>query len=318
MIDFAWPWLLVLLPLPALMRHLLPPVEPPGAALRVPGRLAEEMLHDDHGSHPAETWRQSAPRMLLWALIVIAAAGPRQLLPVPALEVSGRDLAIALDLSGSMVRTDFVLDARPVSRLEAVQTVGAAFVRGRGGDRVALIVFGSQAYVAAPFTFDTEAVARRIEEAAIGISGRATNMSDALGLALSRMRSSQARARVVVLLSDGINNAGAAAPRDVARLARQLGITVHTIAMGPEDTRSSPDANGAVDAAALADIARISGGTAFRVRDMDDLREVMTAIDRLEAVEAEGLAAQIHRPLWVWPGAAAFLLALVQIRRSGA
>ncbi|MEO1253239.1 MAG: VWA domain-containing protein, partial [Pseudomonadota bacterium] len=104
----------------------------------------------------------------IWVLLLLALAGPRELAPVPALKVSGRDLAIVLDLSGSMVRDDFHLDGQQVTRQEAVTKVGADFARRRGGDRVALIVFGSEAYYAAPFTFDVEAVARRIEEAAIG------------------------------------------------------------------------------------------------------------------------------------------------------
>ena len=308
MMELAYPLVLLLLPVPWLARRLLPPVEPRGGALVVPDGVARRLSAGD-----AETgggrggWLASA---LLWGLLVVALAGPRQALPVPALKVSGRDLAIALDLSGSMVRDDFHLDGAAVTRLEAVQRVGADFVRRRAGDRVALIVFGSEAYYAAPFSFDTEAVARQLEQATIGVSGRATNISDALGLALRRLETSEAASRVVILLSDGINNAGAANPRGVAQLAAERGVRVHTIALGPKDeTTAETGERGVVDAATLAAIADLSGGETFRVRTTEDLSAVTAALDRLEPTDGEGLAAEIYREFWIWPALAAGVLA---------
>jgi Ca-activated chloride channel family protein len=248
---------------------------------------------------------------VIWGLMVFALSGPRQVLPIPALKVSGRDMAIVLDLSGSMVRDDFFLDGQQITRLEAVTTIGAEFARKRAGDRLALIVFGSQAYYAAPFSFDTEAVARRIEDATIGISGRATNISDGLGLALKRLEASEARTRVAILLSDGVNNAGATNPRGVAELAAQMGVRVHTIALGPKDTATAEEGErGVVDAATLRAIAQGSGGEYFRVRTTDDLAQVMDSLDRLEATDSDGLAAEVFREFWVWPASLALVLCL--------
>jgi Ca-activated chloride channel family protein len=248
----------------------------------------------------------------IWALLIFALSGPRDLSPVPALKVSGRDLAIALDLSGSMVRDDFYLDGRQITRFDAVTTVGADFARRRGGDRVALIVFGSEAYYAAPFTFDVEAVAQRIETAQIGISGRATNISDGLGLALKRLERSEAATKVVILLSDGVNNAGATNPRGVAELAARMGVRVHTIALGPKDLESAEvGERGVVDAATLRSIAQISGGESFRVKTTEDLVSVTQALDRLEATESDGLAAEIYRDYWLWPAGLAVGLSLI-------
>ncbi|MHA6345993.1 VWA domain-containing protein [Roseivivax sp. CAU 1761] len=318
MIAFAQPWMALLLPLPLLLARLLPPRGESMAALAVPERVGRDLL----AVHRAGRLSRARARLLpwaVWALLVLALTGPRLLEPVPALRVSGRDLAVALDLSGSMVRDDFFLDGAPVTRMEAVQRVGADFVRRRAGDRVALIVFGSEAYYAAPFSFDTEAVARRIEEAQIGISGRATNISDALGLALKRMAGSAAASRVVILLSDGVNNAGVTNPRGVAELAAEMGVRVHTIALGPKDTESAAEGErGVVDAATLAAISEISGGETFRVRDTEDLVAVAAALDRLEATEAAGLAAEIWRELWLWPAAAAALLGLALAWREAA
>ncbi|MGR3269514.1 VWA domain-containing protein [Thalassococcus profundi] len=310
MLDLAAPLALLLLPLPWLAMRLLPPQAGQGAALVVPDRIGAGILAGA-GQAAGPAWRRRLLPWAVWVLLVVALSGPRQLEPIPALKVSGRDLAIALDLSGSMVRDDFFLDGAPITRMEAVQRAGAAFARRRAGDRVALIVFGSEAYYAAPFSYDTEAIARRIEEAVIGISGRATNISDALGLALKRLDGSEAASKVVILLSDGINNAGATNPRGVAGLARDMGVRVHTIALGPKDlTDSAPGENGVVDAATLRAISKLSGGTSFRVRTLEDLEAVAAELDRLEATDSDGLAAEVFREFWVWPAALAALLCL--------
>lgn len=309
-LGFADPLALLLLPLPLLALKLLPPASGMGLALLVPEGIGRRLsgLTGTPGAPGRGLWLKA----LAWVLIVVALAGPRLLVPTPALPVSGRDLILSLDLSGSMVREDFVLDGRTASRLETLKRVAADFVRGRNGDRVALVVFGSEAYVAAAPTFDTEAVARTIEEAQIGISGRATNIGDGLGLALRRLRGSEAESRVVILLSDGSNNSGAARPAGVAALAAEMGVRVHTIAMGPEDlTTVEPGQPGAVDAATLRRIAEMSGGETFRVRTTEDLEAVAAAIDRLEPTAGEGLAAEVFRPLWVWPALLAGALCLV-------
>lgn len=310
MIELASPLALLLLPLPALVIWLLPAAPAGGAALAVPERIGQGILAGA-GQGGEAVWRRRFGPWAVWVLLVLALAGPRQLEPIPALKVSGRDLAIVLDLSGSMVRDDFYLDGAAITRMEAVQRVGAAFARRRAGDRVALIVFGSEAYYAAPFTFDTEAIARQIETSVIGISGRATNISDALGLALKRLETSEAESKVVILLSDGINNAGATNPRGVAGLAADLGIRVHTIALGPKDlTDSAPGENGVVDAATLRAVSDLSGGTSFRVRTTEDLVAVTEALDQLEATDSDGLSAEVFAEFWVWPAAFAAMLCL--------
>ena len=315
MIQLADPWALLLLPVPLLAVRLLRDPQAQGAALSVPERIGRAL--------PGSAGTTGRGRglwipALAWALLVLAIAGPRQLEPVAALRASGRDLAIALDLSGSMVREDFELDGQQVSRLQAVHAVGAEFVRRRAGDRVALIVFGSEAYYAAPFTFDTEAVARRIEEAAIGISGRATNIPDALGLALKRLEHSGAATRVVILLSDGVTNAGATNPRDVAALAARMGVRIHTIALGPKDLETGdPGERGVVDAATLRALSEVSGGRSFRVRTTEDLAAVTEALDALESTDSAGLAAEVHRALWVWPAALAGALCVWVALKDG-
>lgn len=317
--ELSDPWFLFALPLPLVIARLLGRRPAEGRALLVPQRIGEALIAQSGGPGilervPLRTGLLAA----VWMLLVLALSGPRDLAPVPALKVSGRDLALVLDLSGSMVRDDFHLDGKQVTRLEAVSKVGADFARRRGGDRLALIVFGSEAYYATPFTFDVEAVARRVEEAVIGISGRATNISDGLGLALKRLEDSEAETRVVVLLSDGVNNAGATNPRGVAELAARMGVRVHTIALGPKDLETAEEGErGVVDARTLAAIAQISGGETFRVRTTDDLVAVTEALDRLEATDSDGLAAAVYREYWPWPaGLAVVLMGLLGWRET--
>ncbi len=312
MLELADPWVLLLLPLPLLAMRLLGAEQMIGGAVAVPDRIGGALI--DAGTRqpgPMGLRLRQGALWTVWALVLLAASGPRDLAPVSALKVTGRDLAIVLDLSGSMVRDDFYLDGREVTRLEAVTRVGADFVRRRGGDRVALVVFGSEAYYASPFTFDVEAVAKRIEEAIIGISGRATNISDGLGLAIKRMEKSAAASRVVILLSDGVNNAGATNPRGVAELAARRGIRVHTIALGPKDLSTAAEGErGVVDAATLTAISDISGGESFRVRTTDDLTAVADALDLLEATDSDGLAAEVFRDYWMWPAGLAVCIGL--------
>lgn len=310
--ELADPWLLVLLPLPLLAARMLPPLRAGGGALTVPERVGASLLARSQAAPgPLRLDLRQVLLWTIWGLLVVALTGPRTVAPVSALRTSGRDLAVVLDLSGSMIRDDFFLDGRPATRLDAVKRVGAAFVRRRAGDRVALIVFGSEAYYAAAFSYDVEAVAQRIETATIGISGRATNIPDGMGLALKRLQRSDAAAKVIVLLSDGSSNAGATEPVGVARMARDLGVTVHTIAMGPKDLAdASPADQGVVDEKTLRVLADITGGKSFRVRTTEDLVAVGEALDRLEATEGAGLSAEVYRDLWVWPAGLALVLCL--------
>ena len=305
--EFADPWLFLLLPLPILARLLLRPGGGSGAALIVPESVGRQMLQ---GAISGGGASRTAPALAIWLLLVLALAGPRVLAPQQALPMSARDLMLALDLSGSMVREDFALDGAQVTRLDAVKAVGADFVRARAGDRVGLVVFGSDAYVATAPTFDTEAVAQSIEELVIGISGRATNISDAVGIALRRLGQSDAQTRVIVLLSDGTSNAGAARPRDVAALAAEMGVRIHTIALGPLALGETAEQRGVVDVATLQAMADLSGGRMFRVRTTADLQEAARTLDALEPTARAGLAAQSYRELWLWPALLAGVIGL--------
>ena len=316
MIGFAMPLAFLLLPLPLLAMRLLPGREAVTGALVLPQSIGRSLPGKARDGVSVRV-RRAVP-ILLWLALVTALAGPQRLSPVEALPVSGRDLVLAIDLSGSMEQTDFTLDGETVTRLDAVKTVGRRFVAGRAGDRVGLVLFAERAYVAAPLTFDVAAVSRAIDEAVIGISGRSTAIGGGLGVALKRLEQSEARSRVVVLLSDGADTSGNVLPAEVAGLAKQLGVTVYTIALGPEDQETRPNDPDAVDTKTLRAIAETSGGESFRVKTTADLEAVTAAIDRLEASGLDRPPATVRQDFWIYPALLAFACSifLVVSRRA--
>lgn len=310
MFNLASPLALLLLPLPFLAARFLTPRPGGSGAIVVPLSIASGL--GGGGAAVAVARRRLLP-VLLWVALVVAIAGPRLVIPSPVLPASDRDIVLALDLSGSMEREDFELGGKPARRLDSVKRVAVDFVRGREGDRVGLVIFSEKAFFATPLTYDVEAVARSIEQATIGISGRSTAISDGLGLALKRLEDSPSKSRVVILLSDGVNTSGNVEPKDAAKLASELGIRVHTIAMGIKETTDEGGNRDAVDAETLRAVAELSGGTSFRVRSTADLEAVGDSIDAMEANRNLAPPAEIYRDLWSYPAGLAFLMALALI-----
>lgn len=312
--SLATPWLLILLPLPLLIRWLVPPLPVPRPALEVPGYLAGAARDAQAAGARRGPWLS----VCAWVALVMALAGPQVEAVSDIIPASGRDIVLALDLSGSMMKEDFRLDDEPVSRLDAVKRTASAFVAARRGDRIGLVIFGERAYFASPLTFDVDAVARAIDEAQIGISGRGTAISDGLGLATRRLARSDAPTRVIVLLSDGVDTSGSVPAVEAARLAESHGIRIHSVALGPEDLENQPKSRDAVDVATLRAVADAAGGESFRVRDVDDLRAMTAALDRLEPNPSQRPPMRYWRGLWIWPAmVAAACLALIAARRRG-
>ena len=312
--SLAFPLALLLLPLPLLVRRFLAAATLANVSLRVsPGALSAAVPAGGRDDRLG-----AALIIAAWTALVLALAGPQ----IPAMKdvvtASGREIMLALDLSGSMLGEDFVLDGKPLSRLDAVKSVAARFVSARKGDRIGLVIFGDRAYVAQPATFDVDSVAHAIDIAQIGISGRSTAISDGLGLATRRLMHSDARSKVVVLLSDGVDTSGKVPASDAARLAASHGVRIHTIALGPEDLESQPESRDAVDATALRTMAEAGGGVSFRVRGMDDLEAMAATLDQLEPNPMNRPPLHYWRSLWMWPGGAAMaLMVLFAIRRRG-
>ena len=318
---FAWPWWLLALPLPWLAQRVLPTARSPSAALKVPygGRL------DAIAQGGSGVRRGGGAGWLLWlawTLLCVAAARPQQLGDAVQPPLAGRDLMLALDLSGSMSEPDMDLGGRPVDRLTAAKAVLADFLDRRGGDRVGLIVFGRSAYALTPLTLDRDTVRDQLGDAVIGLAGQETAIGDAIGLAVKRLRTQPAGQRVLILLTDGVNTAGALEPKKAAELARDEGVRVHAIAFGGDGALSlfgfqlpMAGAGDEIDEGTLRTVATLTGGRFFRARDTAQLAGIYAEIDRLEPIERPGKAVRPKLERYAWPLAAALglaLLALVQ------
>lgn len=318
--GFAWPWLLLALPLPLLVRWLLPPRRGASPALSVPfgDRLAAvsgAVAGIRGGRVPWLLW-------LAWALLCVAAARPQQLGEAIQPPQQGRELMLALDLSGSMSEPDMQLGGRAVDRLTAAKAVLADFLDHRQGDRVGLLVFGRRAYVLAPLTQDLTSVRQQLADSVVGLAGQETAIGDAIGLAVKRLRAGPAdragEEHVLILLTDGVNTAGLLEPLKGAELARDAGVRVHTIAFGGDGSLSlfgfqlpMPGTGDEVDEAGLREIAESTGGRFFRARDTAELAGIYAEIDRLEPVERPGQAVRPKIERYAWPLGAAFVLGLL-------
>lgn len=292
MIEFLWPFAFALLPLPFLVRWLMPAVPSTAAgALRVPffARLAASV-----GQAPAGRGRnifRLVMASLIWLALVAALARPVWIGDEVPLPVEGRDLMMAIDLSGSMEEQDFALDGRPATRLDVVKEVAQDFIARREGDRVGLVLFSDRAYLQAPLTFDRETVSALLEEAKVGLTGQKTAIGDAIAVSARRLRDRPAESKVLILLTDGESNAGTIEPLEAAELARELGIRIYTIGVGSGQRRvQTPFGTRVVaadgpDEATLRRIADITGGKYFRARDVAGLARVYAELDRLEPVE---------------------------------
>ena len=317
MFEFAWPWIFLLAPLPWLLRLLLPPADSGEASLKVSFLAELETLAGRRARLALPSWRRQLRFVLLWALLLLAAARPQWVgepLPLPT---SGRDLLLAVDVSGSMAYPDMQWQGKNVSRLELVQQLLGDFIEDRRGDRVGLILFGSQAYVQAPLTFDRHTVRVWLDEALIGIAGKNTAIGDAIGLAVKRLRQQPAQSRVLVLITDGASNGGRIEPLTAARLAADENVRIHTIGIGADPAtagqRLGMSLGLELDEGTLINIADATGGRYFRARDSADLQTIEQTLDELEPVLQASTHLRPTRSLFAWPLAAALLLSFLLV-----
>ncbi|MDH3536971.1 MAG: VWA domain-containing protein [Gammaproteobacteria bacterium] len=313
MLDFDWWFALLLLPLPFFVRKLMAPAERAELAITVP------LLARYGDLHP--TRQQAGSRfggLCLWAFwiaLVIAASRPFWLGDPVTRTVSGRDLMLAVDISGSMSEADMTIDSRIASRIDVLKLVVENFIDRRGGDRLGLILFGTNAYTYVPLTFDLEALKELLQDISTGLAGRHTAIGDAIGVALKSMREQQAEHKVLVLITDGSNTAGFENPVLVAAAARQHGLTIYTIGVG-SDAESlgriyrsqNVPAGIALNENLLRRIADVSGGRYFRATNAARLEQIYQDLDQLEPVEHKYQSQRPRSELFVWPLSAALLV----------
>ena len=318
MYEFLWWWLFILLPLPLIVRWWLKPVErEAGLALRVPFL---DDFQQQGGTFLSRSWQGMLALVLAtlaWLMLVTAAARPVWIGEAMTLPVAGRDLMMAVDLSGSMQEQDFILNGQVVDRLIATKAVAGEFVRKRVGDRIGLVLFGDQAYLQAPLTFDRETVLQLLKESVIGLAGERTAIGDAIGLALKRLQNSPEKNRVLILMTDGANTAGSVSPLEAADMAAAAGLKIYTVGIGSESDEMRDmfgfqllNPNADLDEKTLKSIAEKTGGQYFRARDTEEFQRIYAELDRLEPVEKATEHWRPQQELFRWPLLLAFVLAL--------
>ena len=307
MLNWTWPYLFILLPLPLLFRLFTSEVKTASGAIRVP--FYQQL--DSIDTQATQSGAKKLYRLFLiwftWCALLIAAAGPLWVGEPVSLPQERRDLMLAVDISLSMQEQDMRNEAgRPIQRIRAVKDVVGQFIEKRSSDRLGLILFGKFGFLQTPLTYDVNTVRQQLQEALLGFAGNSTAIGDAIGLSVKRLRDRPAESRVLILLTDGANTAGTE-PIPAAEIAKEANIRIHTIGVGADEmqvrsffgTRTiNPSQD--LDEDTLKSVARITGGKYFRARNPDELRSIYEEIDQLEPIPDD----QTFRPtksLAHWP-----------------
>ena len=318
MIHFVWPWLWLVLPLPWFIRRFIPAANrAEQSALIVP------FLDDFSVAQSQQVTQSNKPWALwlaiaAWCLLVLASTRPQWLGEPIEQGVSGRDLMLAVDLSGSMDAKDFIVNNQAVDRLTATKKVANEFIERRVGDRLGLILFGTNAYLQTPLSFDRKTVQVLLNESAIGLAGDSTAIGDAIGLAVKRLQSQQINSRVLILLTDGANTAGKVSPIKAAEIAAQHQLKIYTIGIGADEMivrsffgsqKVNPSRD--LDEKTLTAIAEKTGGRYFRARNTDELKQIYQLLDELEPVEKDKQFFRPRSELFFGPLSIALFLATI-------
>lgn len=318
LLTFEWLPVLLLLPFPLLIKWFWPKAERLGSgALRVPFFDNIQEVTREQKLKQVKRDKKWLPRWI-WFLLVLTAAHPMwRDKPIP-LTTKGRDIMFAVDLSDSMHQTDLTWKGEAVDRLTVIKNVLSDFIDHRTGDRMGLILFGSNAYLQVPLTFDKDTTKKLLDEAQIGMAGPTTAIGDAIGLAIKRLHDRPENSRMLILLTDGANNSGEVDPLQAAQLAQEEHLKIYTIGVGAEEIvlkgllfgtrRMNPSSD--LDEVTLTKIAKMTGGKYFRAKNTETMQEIYQEIDQLEPVDADEQMFIPQISLFQYPLALAFLLSL--------
>ena len=315
--TLAWPLVFIALPLPLLAFFLLPAAKQNESShLWVP---FFSRINSDAGlTQSGLSITRTILFALAWLALVLAATRP-QLLgePVPV-SISGRNLIMATDISGSMDEEDIILGNYRVSRIDAVKIIADDFLSKRDGDKVALVVFGSNAYMHTPLSFDIKTIRAQLKDIVTGIAGKRTAIGEAIVLSLKKVRdnkNSNIEDNVLILLTDGENNIDKFPPMEAAKLAAEAKLKIYTIGFAPPPSFFNPSQP---DHKLMTRIADLTGGKYYRATNAAELAEIYKQIDKLEPAAGEE---ELYRPvteLYPWPLAASLIfITLIMLHKSG-
>lgn len=303
MLEFSYPWLAFLLPLP-LLAWLIKPVARQQLSLWLP-------LADVQQAQPSIKQQSRLAAIVLWLAwlcFVLALMRPTWIGEPIRITQEHRDVMLALDLSGSMQIEDMELGMRQVNRLVVSKKVISDFIARRAGDRLGLILFADHAYLQAPLTFDLTTLQTLMQETEIGLVGDKTAIGEGIGMAVKRFMEADNEQRVLILLTDGQNTSGSLTPQQAGELAKEQNIKIYTIGLGADvmtqrsifgSHQVNPSAD--LDEKTLSNIASMTGGQYFRARSSDDLEQIYQTLDKLEPIASEEQSFRPETNWFYWP-----------------
>ncbi|MGX5202134.1 vWA domain-containing protein [Aliikangiella sp. IMCC44632] len=302
MIQVAFPWAFLLIPVPMIIWYLNRNKQPQVSPIRTPLFNNWQSLQASHHGEK-QAWITQLILILSWIFFCLALARIQWVDEPIELPNSGRDLLLSIDISGSMEEEDLKLMGRPAKRLSVVKSILSEFIEKREGDRIGLVLFGENAYLQTPLTFDLKTVNYMLSETEIGLAGASrTAIGDGIGLAVKRLRERPEQNRVLILLTDGRNNSGELDPIEAAKLAKHAGVKIYTIGVGADEmirkslflgtTKFNPSAE--LDEETLTLVAQHTGGQYFRARSTQELAQIYQILDQLEPVEDQP---EVYRPI---------------------
>lgn len=329
MFHFYWPWFALLLPLPFLIRKIIPanPNEKDAGSSEIFFPAIQRMKQ----AFPVYSQQnQQSNRFffillfLTWICLIVALMQPEKVDSFRHETNKGYDLMLAVDISASMQAVDFSTGSKAISRLDATKEVVGKFALGRQGDRVGLIAFGESAYLPVPLTLDTVSVSHMLNHTVSGMAGNATAIGDAIGLSIRTLRERPEGSRILILLTDGEDNASSIPPLEAAKIAKEYGIRIYTIGIGKKGPVPFPSRFGgyemvevSMDENLLKEIASMTGGHYFSASNQKVLEAIYEKIDKLEKTESDQTIFLIREPFYQYPLSLAliffFILSIHQI-----
>lgn len=308
MLSFVWPWFYLILPLPFLYRKLRRSANSESPYLESTILLSIAETQNRLASSTSQRRLLILLLIIAWLSLVTAIARPVNIGDPVALPTTGRDILLAVDISGSMEREDMIINGRQVNRLYAVKSVVGEFVNTREGDRLGLILFGERAYLQTPLTFDTKTLQDLLIEAQIGFAGNGTAIGDAIGLSVKKLKERPDSNRVLILLTDGSNTAGVLSPSEASDIAKKAKVKIYTIGIGDGRQRNQSlfgqtlvNQNNDLDERTLTAIADLTGGKYFRARDPRELRSIYDQLNKLEPIDQDEELLRPITSLFHWP-----------------
>ena len=316
MLEFAYPWMFVLLVLPLFWRGSRQTTGGQALQFKPLAKTAAELTNTKVKSN------RFSPRLfalaIIWLAIVTSAAQPRWLGEPVSIPLEGRDMMLAVDLSASMNINDMVVEGQNFNRLDTVKRVLREFIINRKGDRLGLILFADAAYQQTPLTFDLLTVQQMLDEAVHGLVGQRTSIGEAVGLAVKRFNTYESSNKVLILLSDGANTSGQIQPLEALELAKAAGVKIYTVGVGAEELVQqgifgpqmiNPSSD--LDEQLLTNLATSTGGRYFRARDPKELAQIYQLLDQLEPIARDPLTFRPQQSLLHWPLLIAMLTSIL-------